>query len=173
MPKKKSVTNNEVANTNIEPLVYAKVYTPEELDALDSFGDDITDDWANVEIPAYTETEELDELITGVNSEIKNSFNNIRPCAVRVRTSGNIFNEENLLAEIDAYIKSTYAGHYKGNYQATEIIIDAGHGLGFTLGNVIKYAKRYGKKDGYNRKDLLKMIHYAILALHVHDVEKE
>lgn len=81
------------------------------------------------------------------------------------------FNEQRLLEEIKKYIDSTYSGHYGGNYQAMEIIEDSGHGMGFTLGNVIKYAKRYGKKDGFNRKDLLKMIHYSILALAVHDKE--
>ena len=33
--------------------------------------------------------------------------------------------------------------------------------------------KRYGKKDGKNRKDLLKIIHYAIIMLHVHDTANE
>ena len=83
------------------------------------------------------------------------------------------FNEPEILEEIKQYIDKTYSQHYAdGEYQATEIIIDAGHGMGFTLGNVIKYAKRYGKKKGYNRDDLLKMIHYSILALYTHDQEK-
>jgi hypothetical protein len=33
----------------------------------------------------------------------------------------------------------------------------------------MKYAQRYGKKDGYNRADLLKVIHYGFLALNNHD----
>ena len=33
----------------------------------------------------------------------------------------------------------------------------------------MKYAQRYGKKEGRNRKDLLKVIHYSIMALHNHD----
>ena len=32
--------------------------------------------------------------------------------------------------------------------------------------NIIKYAMRYGKKDGYNKKDLMKIIHYTILLWH-------
>ena len=36
---------------------------------------------------------------------------------------------------------------------------------GFCLGNVIKYAKRYGKKQGKNDLDLLKIIHYTIILL--------
>jgi hypothetical protein len=30
----------------------------------------------------------------------------------------------------------------------------------------IKYLARYGKKDGRNRKDLLKAIHYIVLMMH-------
>jgi hypothetical protein len=52
-------------------------------------------------------------------------------------------------------------------------VIDAGHGVGFCVGNIIKYAQRYGKKGGYNRKDLMKIIHYAIFLLHTHDKEHE
>lgn len=83
------------------------------------------------------------------------------------------FNEDKLLAEIKFYIDKTYSGHYVGNYQAMDVIHDSGHGMGFALGNVIKYAKRYGKKDGYNRADLLKLIHYGILALNCHDDNNE
>ena len=84
------------------------------------------------------------------------------------------YNEGNLIAEIQNYIDGTYGEHYSTNkYQATEFIIDGGHGEGFCIGNVMKYAQRYGKKDGYNRKDLMKIIHYAIIAMHVHDLEHE
>jgi hypothetical protein len=44
--------------------------------------------------------------------------------------------------------------------------MDSGHGEGFCIGNIMKYAQRFGKKDGKNRKDLLKVIHYGIMALH-------
>ena len=84
------------------------------------------------------------------------------------------YNEDTALEELKQYIDSTYEGHYsKDKFQATEFIIDGGHGEGFCIGNILKYAQRYGKKDGKNRKDLLKIIHYAIIALFVHDKEGE
>lgn len=84
-----------------------------------------------------------------------------------------IFNEDEALAEIKAYIDSTYNQHYAQNkYQATDFIVDAGHGEGFCIGNIFKYAQRYGKKEGKNRKDILKVIHYAIILLSVNDREK-
>lgn len=80
------------------------------------------------------------------------------------------FNEDRLLSQFRCYVDKTYTQHYAQNrFQATEFIIDSGHGMGFALGNVMKYAQRYGKKDGYNRQDLMKVLHYALIALHVHD----
>jgi len=82
------------------------------------------------------------------------------------------YNEGELIKELQAYVDATYGEHYSLNkFQATEFIIDAGHGDGFCIGNVMKYAQRYGKKDGYNRKDLLKVLHYALIELYVHDRE--
>lgn len=84
------------------------------------------------------------------------------------------FNEGALIQELQDYIDFTYEGHYsKNNFQSTEFIIDCGHGMGFALGNVLKYAQRYGKKDGANRKDLMKILHYALIALHQHDLNRE
>jgi hypothetical protein len=69
------------------------------------------------------------------------------------------------------YVNKTYDEHYSLNkFQATEFIIDSGHGEGFCMGNIMKYAQRYGKKDGKNRKDLFKVLHYAIMAVHNHDL---
>jgi len=76
------------------------------------------------------------------------------------------YKEDQMMQELQEYIDSTYSQHYSQNkYQATEFIIDAGHGLGFCIGNILKYSQRYGKKDGYNKKDLMKVLHYTIIAL--------
>tara|TARA_B100001287_G_C22682802_1_gene531443 strand:+ start:406 stop:774 length:369 start_codon:yes stop_codon:yes gene_type:complete len=84
------------------------------------------------------------------------------------------YNEGDNIAQLQAYVDATYGEHYSVNkFQATEFIIDGGHGEGFCIGNIMKYAQRYGKKDGYNRKDLMKVLHYALIALHVHDMEHE
>ena len=76
------------------------------------------------------------------------------------------FKEDIILQDIKDYIDETYSSHYaQSQKQATEIIIDQGHGEGFCMGNILKYAQRYGKKDGKNKKDLMKVIHYAIIQL--------
>ena len=76
------------------------------------------------------------------------------------------FNEEVALTMLKNHIISTYHSHYGGGkIQGTEFIFDAGHGESFCLGNIIKYAQRYGKKDGKNTDDLLKILHYAVMLL--------
>ena len=85
------------------------------------------------------------------------------------------FNEDNYVEELQRVIDSTYTGHYsRQHFQATEFIIDGGHGTGFCIGNIMKYAQRYGKKGTSDdaRKDLLKVLHYGIIQLYVHDINE-
>ena len=84
------------------------------------------------------------------------------------------YDENDNILELLKYVNSTYEQHYsKSKFQATEFIIDGGHGEGFCIGNILKYAQRYGKKDGKNRKDLLKVLHYGIIALYINNMENE
>ena len=84
------------------------------------------------------------------------------------------YSEDRILKEIREYIDATYGEHYSQNkFQATEFIVDSGHGEGFCIGNIMKYAQRYGRKDGHNRKDLMKVLHYAIMAIHNHDLTRK
>lgn len=86
----------------------------------------------------------------------------------------NRFNEKEAIKLLSDYIDSTYGKHYSMNkIQSTEFIFDAGHGDGFCLGNIIKYAQRFGKKEGRNLDDLLKILHYAIILLGVENENKE
>lgn len=84
------------------------------------------------------------------------------------------FSEGSSLAEIEEYIKSTYGQHYVGDHQFQTI--DAWDIMGIAremcMGTAIKYPMRWGKKDGKNRADLLKAIHYLVLALHFTDKEE-
>jgi len=83
------------------------------------------------------------------------------------------YNEKELLEEFSRYVDSTYGQHYVGedNTQSLDIIFSSGNGIGFTVGNVQKYSARYGKKKGHNRDDLVKAMHYCLLALYRHDIE--
>ena len=84
------------------------------------------------------------------------------------------FNEDKILNEVKAYIGNTYDQHYaNGKYQATDMIIDSGYGEGFCIGNIMKYAMRFGKKNGKSNQDLMKIVHYAIIALYVNSKEEQ
>ena len=82
------------------------------------------------------------------------------------------YNENNILKDIEDYVISTYGSHYCGhnqNYKNTQTIdLMAAKDLapGFCQANILKYGSRYGDKDGRNKRDLLKVIHYAMLLLH-------
>ena len=68
--------------------------------------------------------------------------------------------------QLEQYINNTYSQHYATTgKQTTEMVFEHGHGEGFCIGNIMKYAQRFGKKEGRNEKDLYKVIHYAIILL--------
>jgi hypothetical protein len=86
------------------------------------------------------------------------------------------YKEDKIIKEISDYIKSTYGEHYsttKDGFQVQDMLRQLGIDKDFCQANAIKYLCRYGKKDGKNRKDLLKAIHYVILLMSSEDVDKE
>ena len=83
------------------------------------------------------------------------------------------YSEGKILREVEAYLSSTYKGHYVGEdskIQTLDLIDSIGDAESFCRSNAIKYLSRFGKKDGKNPKDLLKVIHYAFLLYHFSDL---
>ena len=82
------------------------------------------------------------------------------------------YHEEEILKDIQEYVSGTYQGHYTGNshefrkVQTIDLMASKDLASGFCQANILKYGSRYGNKDGRNKKDLLKVIHYAMLLLH-------
>ena len=86
------------------------------------------------------------------------------------------YNEDKILKEIGDYIKSTYGQHYssgKDGFQVQDMLRHLGIDKDFCQANAIKNLARYGKKNGKNRKDLLKAIHYVVLLMSSEDNNKE
>jgi hypothetical protein len=82
---------------------------------------------------------------------------------------GHKYKEIETLKEIEEYIIKTYAEHYVGNkgIQVMDLLLaNEPTGLEYARGNVVKYVMRYGKKGGYERKDLLKAAHYLLFMLY-------
>ena len=82
------------------------------------------------------------------------------------------YHEEEILKDIEEYVSQTYQGHYTGtkhefrNVQTIDLMASKDLAAAFCQANILKYGSRYGNKDGKNQKDLMKVIHYAMLLLH-------
>ena len=82
------------------------------------------------------------------------------------------YHEDEILKDIQEYVSSTYNGHYTGSknefrkVQTIDLMAARDLASDFCQANILKYGSRYGSKDGRNKKDLLKVIHYAMLLLH-------
>jgi len=83
------------------------------------------------------------------------------------------YNEKKIIDEVKEYIENTYTQHYSvgkdGKIQVQDLLRQLGIDRDFCQANAIKYLARYGKKNGKNRKDLLKAIHYVILLMSSED----
>jgi len=103
------------------------------------------------------------------------TFNSSYTLNVKMNESTNHlwkYNEDKILKDVQDYVTSTYGSHYCGHnqeYKGTQTIdLMAAKNLAahFCQANILKYGSRYGDKDGRNKRDLLKVIHYAMLLLH-------
>ena len=81
------------------------------------------------------------------------------------------YNEEEILKELLEYIRGTYSQHYSAGddkIQTLDLIEACGDGEAFCRSNILKYASRYDKK-GTARRDIMKILHYAVLLLNFND----
>jgi hypothetical protein len=77
------------------------------------------------------------------------------------------YKEDVILRDLKAYIDSTYDAHY--NTDQNIQVLDGWLALGSFVTTcrdvAIKYLWRYGKKNGSDKKDLMKTLHYTVLAM--------
>ena len=81
------------------------------------------------------------------------------------------YDEDTILKELQDYISGTYNAHYSAGddkIQTLDLIEACGDGEAFCRSNILKYASRYDKK-GTARRDIMKILHYAVLLLHFND----
>ena len=78
------------------------------------------------------------------------------------------YGEGEILRDLEDHIKKTYSSHYTSEnlekIQTIDVFAHRGTLGSTSIDNAIKYLMRYGKKDGKNEKDLIKALHYLILA---------
>ena len=84
-------------------------------------------------------------------------------------------NEDKNLEDVLEYVEKTYSQHYvgKNDIQTIDIWESLGSLETTARDTAIKYLMRYGKKNGKNRADLQKAIHYVLLMMYVLDQEEE
>tara|TARA_R100000008_G_C3566873_1_gene159629 strand:+ start:413 stop:964 length:552 start_codon:yes stop_codon:yes gene_type:complete len=109
--------------------------------------------------------------ISGADQEITTHVG-IRPETERKSDYRYKYHESEIIKDIEEYVSGTYNGHYTGtkfeyrNVQTIDLMASRDLASDFCQANILKYGSRYGSKDGKNKKDLMKVIHYAMLLLH-------
>lgn len=78
------------------------------------------------------------------------------------------YSEDVNIKKLKEYVDKTYNQHYVGNggIQTFDVWDTLDIAPEVCRGTAIKYLMRWGKKDGYNEKDLLKAAHYVLLLMH-------
>lgn len=81
--------------------------------------------------------------------------------------------EDKVLADLKSYLDATYSQHYMtddqehmDNLQCFDAWIALGDATPTFRNTALKYLWRYGKKNGSNKADLMKALHYVMLALY-------
>ena len=150
--------------------------------ALDKVREDITGDGLDYEIDGW-ETNDgplsassyYDDYMADIDDQRAHHFNYYGTEKMDYEPQRNHqykYHEEEILKDIEEYVSNTYNGHYTGTkhefrkVQTIDLMAARDIAAQFCQANILKYGSRYGSKDGRNKKDLLKVIHYAMLLLH-------
>ena len=124
----------------------------------------LRDDDLDYEIDYYQDSS---DYMANIDDMYSHHFTTEKPMAHYFK-----YHEEEILKDIQEYVSGTYQGHYTGkshefrNVQTIDLMASKELASGFCQANILKYGSRYGNKDGKNKKDLMKVIHYAMLLLH-------
>ena len=143
--------------------------------ALDKVRDDITGDGLDYEDNYY------DDYLADVDEQRAYHFRTyddgmslqVTEDLEMAKTDHNFkYHEDEILKDIQEYVSRTYQGHYTGTkhqfrkVQTIDLMAARDIATDFCQANILKYGSRYGSKNGKNKTDLLKVIHYAMLLLH-------
>ena len=143
--------------------------------ALDKVRDDITGDGLDYEDNYY------DDYLADVDEQRAHHFRTyddgmslqVTEDLEMAKTDHNFkYHEDEILKDIQEYVSRTYQGHYTGTkhqfrkVQTIDLMAARDIATDFCQANILKDGSRYGSKNGKNKTDLLKVIHYAMLLLH-------
>lgn len=110
-----------------------------------------------------------DYIHTDVEQNVDQTYT-IQDFSVYERNISYKYSEDKILSDLKDYLDKTYSEHYMTQDKDIECF-DAWIALGDSTptfrNTAIKYLWRYGKKNGNNKADLMKALHYIIMCLHV------
>lgn len=112
--------------------------------------------------------DEMEKKIMVMIDEV-NKMNSSEETNVQIKPHPWKYNEGKIVNDLWDYLKSTYDEHYATedeNIQCFDAWIAMGDATPTFRNTAIKYLWRYGKKNGNNKKDLMKALHYIVLCLH-------
>lgn len=79
------------------------------------------------------------------------------------------YNEDQIISDFKKYIDKTYGQHYmteEQNIECFDVWLALGDSMPTFRNTAIKYLWRYGKKNGSNKDDLMKVLHYTMMMLY-------
>lgn len=109
---------------------------------------------------------------TAVNAELAKQFpkNDSTPEASQTnKDSFWRYEEGKTLKALEEYIISTYQSHYtstESKVQVVDLFESIGEASAYSRTSAVKYLLRFGRKNGNNKRDLLKALHCCILLYH-------
>jgi hypothetical protein len=109
-----------------------------------------------------------DTIVIGGQDNISFDLPNSTKSSTNTRQK---YSEDVIIKELKDYITRTYDQHYSAGddkIQTLDLIEACGDGEAFCRSNILKYASRYDKK-GTARRDIMKILHYAVLLMHFND----
>ena len=111
------------------------------------------------------------QTVIGGQDVISFDFNPPSKSSPSTTNSRQKYSEDVIIKELKDYISRTYQQHYSAGsdkIQTLDLIEACGDGEAFCRSNILKYASRYDKK-GTARRDIMKILHYAVLLMHFND----
>jgi hypothetical protein len=144
-----------------------------------NYADYISPNFQNVEVVPKDTLEYIGTFLDGAGIDFSLTGNPYTTSSDNVALNPPIsknhlwkYNEGQILKDVSEYVTSTYGSHYCGqnqeyrNIQTIDLMAAKDLAQDFCQANILKYGSRYGAKNGRNKIDLLKVIHYAMLLLH-------
>ncbi len=139
---------------------------------IDQYKDEIMDGMVEQDKANYLQVigGKLDpKMIEDTLQNLKENFKGL-PTSISNQQNQFKYNEDENLKEISDYIAKTYNQHYASGVQSIQafdaiIEMDKEESWRFFRGCALKYLWRLGRKNGFNRLDLLKAAHYLVLVM--------